>query len=741
MELRILRGEDFDRENYPGGVRAFLDDKIMGMDRVVYPPEYAGCIENMDARYRKNPRSFVCVMDGEKLAGYVNFFPVSEEMWQRITDPAADGPGAAVFEEKDGKLLEMIPDDDIGPADVPVFEPGKEYNLFILSVVIDEAYRDSEVSLRLSAAFIEALNDLKRDGIGISAIAGVTISEDGEKYARTRLFRIIRECRDAEPEESEENSRVYLCDGPYLKKYLRSDYYHKTFHDDVYLLLPFADHSENPRINRLYDHAPVTGSAGIPLIQNYLMEQLDYCRDYECRNEAASELRRYYLGEFLFLHTMDNYLDEEDPEEAPCIVGEEKVQISMLAHPQSHMYILMLFFENCAYSTSQLEDQCNHGYLKIRRPGWKSICTRSGGKETWKLSGEEYLSGLELTKGAYHYARLEDFLFESFGLIRCGQGKSLVCMDHLPRPQRGSLEDDPEDNPDVTEYDGKKMARELLNLLSGEAYLSMFQSFRIDCEGLRRMAADNLAIYDYYEAYMSEQAILFVYKNNILNRTDILDEDELFDENGEKLPDEVLQTKKRIKLAATYVFIMELVTFQNTALSKMTTKVSRALAQEGDVSYEYVSLLYQEFARTIKFWQSDNFRYYGTQKEAEQIRRAFANEELRDSYNEQQAFLEHIVELKVAQNDRRNGNIINIVAIILAVFQVRDYIVELLARFYGKIDVPAEAAGDTFNTAVFGFFILTLVIMYVLRGKNYYYRSRRLRGTESDERETETSEK
>ena len=89
MELRILRGEDFGKENYPGGVRAFLDDKIMGMDRAVYPPEYAGCIENMDARYRKNPRSFVCVMDGEKLAGYVNFFPVSKEMWQRITDPAA----------------------------------------------------------------------------------------------------------------------------------------------------------------------------------------------------------------------------------------------------------------------------------------------------------------------------------------------------------------------------------------------------------------------------------------------------------------------------------------------------------------------------------------------------------------------------------------------------------------------------------------------------------------------------
>ena len=742
--LRILRGEDFEQEQYPGGVRAFLDDQIMGLDRVVYPEEYVGCLENMVVRYEKNPRSFVCVMDGAKVAGYINFFPVSDDVWQRIIDPKQTGPGAVCFKEKDGQRLEMIPDDDIRPEDVPVFEPGKKYNLFILSVVVDEKYRNGDAAVQLSDAWIDYLNALKAEGIGIRAIAAVTISEDGEKYMRTRLFRLVRECRDESPEESAENSRVYLCDGAYLSKLLRNDYYHKTFHDDVYLLLPYADHTENPKINRLYTQASAAGSSAIPPVQNYLMTQLDHCRDYECRNEAASELRRYYLGAFQFLHTLDDYLDEEDPDEAPCIVGEETVQISLLAHPQSHMYILMLFFENCRYSTSQLEDQCNHGYLKIRSRSWKNVRGRSadGKRSVWKISGgEEGLSSLELTNGAYHYARLEEYLFELYGLIRCGQGKTLVCMDHLPSPQRGTLEDDPEKNPDVAEYEGVKVAREMLNLLSGEAYLSMYQTFRIDYKGLRKMAVEDLAIYDYYEAYMSEHAVLFVYKDRILDRKEILDEADQVDEKGEPLPESVLRTKRRINLAATYVFIMELVTFQNTALSKMTTKVSRALAQEGDVSYEYVSLLYQEFARTIKFWQSDNFKYYGTQREAEQIRRAFANEELRASYNEQQSFLEHIVELKVAQNDRRNGNIINIVAIILAVFQVRDYVVDLLGRFYGTIGVPKEAAGDTFNTAVFGFFLLTLVILYILRGKNYYYRTRRLRGMEPDEHESETPER
>ena len=143
-----------------------------------------------------------------------------------------------------------------------------------------------------------------------------------------------------------------------------------------------------------------------------------------------------------------------------------------------------------------------------------------------------------------------------------------------------------------------------------------------------------------------------------------------------------LTQKERIELTATYAFIAELVIFQNTALNKMTVKVSNALANEGDVSYQYISQLYRDYAKTIRFWQSQNFRYYGTQREADQIREAFGNDELRRNYYEQQEFLEHMVDLKNAQVERKNGLIINIVAIVLAVIQVQGYLVDLLSRFY-----------------------------------------------------------
>ena len=55
-------------------------EKVMEIDAAVYPDEYVGLLENMQIRYRKNPRTFVYVMDEEngRLAGYINFFPVIE---------------------------------------------------------------------------------------------------------------------------------------------------------------------------------------------------------------------------------------------------------------------------------------------------------------------------------------------------------------------------------------------------------------------------------------------------------------------------------------------------------------------------------------------------------------------------------------------------------------------------------------------------------------------------------------
>ena len=50
MEYKILTGEELNE--------AFLE-KIMEVDRECYAGEYVGELANLQARYRKNPKSFV----------------------------------------------------------------------------------------------------------------------------------------------------------------------------------------------------------------------------------------------------------------------------------------------------------------------------------------------------------------------------------------------------------------------------------------------------------------------------------------------------------------------------------------------------------------------------------------------------------------------------------------------------------------------------------------------------------
>lgn len=623
MAYEILKGEQM-------GL-AFLP-RIMEIDRICYEAEYVGELSQMEARYKRNPRSFVCVMDGEKPVGYINFFPVGDALWEEITETGM-----------------KIRDDDIMPEEMADYSADKLNHLFVISVaVLPDYQKDKAVIMTLTDGFIDYLNALEAEGYKIGGIAGTAVSEGGQKFLRSRMFGLYREIEDG--------NKVYLCQGDYLKKLLKKDLYFKTHKEDVYLFLPYADNVKNTRINKLLYP---DGERGIPEKVRWLLEALDGCLHYEYDSDMVSELRRVYVGEFCFLHTLDTYEDEEDPSARPYAVGEETVYLSLFAHPSSHMYVLMLFFPDCRYSTSQLEDQLSHGYLKIRRPEDKD------------------------EKGFYQYQKLNDYLKREYGLLPCGKGKSLLCMSKKP------------------ENEG-----EFGNILTAEAYNSMHQEFRINYPRLKERMEENRAIYDYYEAYMTEDVVAVI----------------LY-QYGE------CDLKERIELTATYAFIAELVIFQNTALNKMTIKVSNALANEGDVSYQYISQLYRDYARTIKFWQSNNFRYYGTQREADQIREAFGNDEIRQNYYEQQDFLEHIVDLKNAQVERRNGLIINIVATILAILQVQGYVVDLLSRFYESFGIPVESASTTFDVMVLGGGGLIFLVWYILYRKHFQVRKKRLSET------------
>lgn len=623
MEYHILTGENFDESFLPN---------IMAVERACYTDEYVGCLEQMIARYRQNPRTFVCVMDSEdNLAGHINFFPVKSALWEEIVETGM-----------------TIRDDDIMPEELADYSTTEPNRLFIISVAVAPAYRDDRNVIRkLTDGFIDYLNALRAEGCAIGGIAATAVSDDGQKFLSSRMFGLYREI--------ENDNKVYLCEGAYLDKLLKNDLYFKTYRSDAYLFLPYADNEKNTRINRLFEQ-DFRENREQPEIVACLLDELDNCLRYEYESDIVDELERVYLDEFYLMHTLDESYDEE---EKPHIVGEEKVYLSLLAHRPTNMYILTLFLPDSKYSSSQLEDQMCQRFLKIRKKEEKD------------------------EKGFYRYQNINDYLKNNYGLLPCGRGKSFLCMS-----------DEPKD----------KM--ELLNILSAEAYNSMRQDFHIRYQELWDKAEKSKAIYDYYDAYMTEEAVAF-----------------LLHGYREMTPEQ------RIALTATYLFIIELVIFQSIALNKMTLKISNAFLLEGDVSYQYISKLYRDYAKTIKFWQSNNFKYYGTQKEADQIRKAFENDELQQRYREQQDFLEHMVDIESAQTERRNGTVLNIAATILAIIQVQGYMVGILERFYGYFDIAVEsAASSTFDTMVIGGGGLILLVMYILNKKRQFQRERKLAG-------------
>ena len=656
MEYKILTGEQLSED--------FLE-KIMEVDRECYAGEYVGELVNMQARYRANKKSFVCVMDGDCVAGYINFFPVIDQLWDDIVETGMN-----------------IRDDDITPQEVQEFRQGESHNLYLLSVAIREKYRDKKDSETpvvkvLTDAFIEYLNQLKDAGYGINAIAGTAVSNGGKKFLSNCMFGVHRQLEDG--------NVVYVCDGEYLDKLLKNKLYFKTFQDDVYLFIPYVENPHNPKMAKfLAKKAAGECDAILPDVVQKMMEELDDCLEYEYTSDVVDELQRVSLGEFELMHTLDLYPDS--PDERPHIVGEEKVFVSILAHQRSHMFVAMLFIPNCRYSTSQIEDQVSQKYLMIRN----------------KQDVDEH--------GHYIYQRLNDYLFESYGLIQCGSGKSIMCMSKKPETEQ-----------------------EFLNILAGESYNSMRQDFFIRYPQLEENAKDNKAIYDYYKAYMTQSVLALIFGEEVfkIDKT-----------NPNRIEAEIEKGKERVSLTATYVFIVEMTMFQNIALNRVVNKVSRALSHDGDIDYDYVMQLNEDYAKTVKFWQSNNFKYFGTQREAEQIRKAFDNDEILANYRSQQDFLDHMVEVKTARSEHRSDLIMNIVLFMLAIIGAKDYIIQIIQSIYSTFNFSGdisivESAKGTFDTLFLGIGPLIAIIVLTLRKKRYRENDKRLRKNKAENKNNE----
>ena len=738
-EYKVLYGDDMSVE---------MLGQIMDIDKAVYEPidpGFVGTLENMQNRFVRNKRSFVCLLENDTIIAYVNFFPVCDRLFDQLLGPIyhpavkekggydeegyftrissddendrrkkviehykkRQGIEGAVTYDEVTSFYNTCRDDDIRPDEIEeeYHREKEKNNLFILSVAIHPDHRGKNTSVQLTNAFIDYLKKLDEEGCGVNSISAICVSDGGEKFLRGLNFYFFREIgfggnktykRPTREEMSElvgksdalgssgiekdYHERVYLCWGYYLDRLINGRLYHKTHKDDIFLFVPLADNPENTKIDELlmkagtkecfYYNGIIPGSDKDPVKKKQTMQLLDnlqYYMDYEYDGFIKDELERIYLGECLFRHMTDRYVEDDTQDGEVAVgetVGEEKADLLLLAYRSANMYVLVIYLPGCRFSSSMAGDQLSKMKLEMR-------------------SSVDEL-------GFYGYESITGHLMNEYNLVVCGVGKAFYCMNKRPE---------------------SKNDQEMRNILTGETYFSVHQDFYIkNYEKLDSQLNTDLAIYDYYKAYMSPVSLVM-----------ILD---TFDDADQKVED-----------AATYVFIVELVLLQNTALNKLSRKVGIALEHEGNVPYEYISHLYKDYGRTLKLWDSSYFKYYGTRMEAEQIRKAFENDELKEKYEKEQDFLENIVEVNSANDERRNGWILGIVGTVLALFQIQDYIIGSVKKFYiwlGDLTGHSESIipqneeqldvimNSLFNCMIWGAIILFVIVYFVNSRRRKY---------------------
>ncbi len=665
----VITGDQFDE--------SFLEE-IYAIDCDVYPQKYRGKLENYEKRFRVEPRTFVCIKDNAsgKAAGYINFLPVNDVLWKdivekgkEIRDDDIEGSELVPFEQKYG--------DDAGD------DAG--YNLFILSVVILEEFRKTkDAVVTLTDGFRDYLNMLKDEGYKINAVAGTAVSEGGMKFMRERFFSWKREVEDLEEGVTD---NVFVLEGDRLGLFLDggNQWYKKTYKNDLYLIVPFSCNEKGLKGLAEDSGGEPEGGSDDEVMTKRLLNELREELAYECTPEMTVDIRHYYLGKCKFIFSYDEYPDLGDENEGQTeFYGEETAHLILMADLANKLFNLLIFIPDNKFSPSMAQDQMSQSFLPVRKitggliPSSKELLSEPHNRNKNPDDDDHGISDIE-------YYDLNQLMNHLYGLIPCGQGKTLICASGKPRDE------------------------ELGCILAGETFNSIHQNFRIRSSVFDIDAQGRKAVYDYYDIYLSERAVVFVEKLKEGERS-------LFEpEENEGDKERKERIEERIARVTTYTFIMEVVTFRNTALQKISEKVSSAILQDGDVSYTYLQTMYRDFAGSDKYANKRNFKYYGTQREAEAILDAFKTKELETDYNSKQSFLEDYIELSSANRSKFTTTLVGLAATFMSLFGLKEVFGEIIEPFARRHGVPLLSEAGLFYkliVAVFLFYFMIVVILH-----------------------------
>lgn len=428
----------------------FIND-VFEIDKATYEAELCGKIENLSKRYERCQDSFILLYDDDRLAGYMNFFPVGEKLYSEMTD------------REDHKMR----DDDITPEEMEDWRKEKKNNLFIISIALHSDYRkensnSSDAIIMLTNAFLEFLREKDNLGYEISSISGYAVTLGGVKCLKRMYASLLK--------DTEQNYHYFFANGKNVERLLKEGYaidtYKKTYKDDIYFFIPMTSDGTDGSFNKIldaeqrdrcddedFDYVPTEDLSNLPFGELYC-KVLNRHVEYECNSETfkGKNMRRIYLGKF----SLALYDDDYDGIALDTI---EETHIFATIHKNTGLYIITIAIPENEHNPTQLIDQMSTGHLEILDPETKT------------------------------YVKADEYFGSLYNLTACGEAKCVICMSEEP------------ENP-----------LELPYILSGETMTSKHINYKIRPEHREKLTRCR-AIYDYYDSYISRSVIAFVFKD------------------------------------------------------------------------------------------------------------------------------------------------------------------------------------------------------------------------------------
>ncbi|QIB66910.1 hypothetical protein [Kineobactrum salinum] len=228
------------------------------------------------------------------------------------------------------------------------------------------------------------------------------------------------------------------------------------------------------------------------------------------------------------------------------------------------------------------------------------------------------------SSGASAPGNFEVLLAEEYGLIKTGTSRACLSAtrEHKPRD-------------DVARY-----------YLAGETYRSQNMGAALKPGAFLDQIGQDVGQYDSSEIYVG--------KNNIL-RIDTRAN------NGAEVP--------AVFSDAALLFIIELILFQDAAVSRTNTRVVQKIGHEERVPMKFLEDCSNEFGRTMAFWNIRVFRFITAQTLADIIAARFETRADLAAYRENQRFLEHKINIRYALASEAENRVLNTIAVLLFVFE------------------------------------------------------------------------